>query len=145
VVTGVVVGIVVATAGSNRVVVTNIPTPNAADAAACRKLSTLLPETIGDGLHTRTVKPGSPLLHAWGTPAAVLRCGVGLPRDYDPTAIASEIDGILWYRNQVHDAVVFTTLNRTPKVSMAIPDHYRTSFDILVSLSSALKQATKGA
>jgi hypothetical protein len=125
------------------VVVTNVPTPDAAGAAACRKLSTLLPEAIGDGMHTRTVKPDSPLLHAWGTPAAVLRCGVGLPPNFNPTANATEIDKILWYSNPVQDAVVYTMLDRTPMVSVAIPDHYQNSFDILVSLSSALKQATK--
>jgi hypothetical protein len=145
VVTGAVVGIVVALSGSGAVVVTNVPTPDAAGAAACRKLSTLLPEAIGDGLHSRTVKPNSPLLHAWGTPAAVLRRGVGLPPNYDPTAGAGEIDHIVWYRTALRDATVFTAINRTPMVSVAIPNHYQSSFDILVSLSSVLKQATKPA
>ncbi len=125
--------------------VTNVPTPSKADLAACQKLARLLPATVGDGLKTRVVHPDSPLLHAWGTPAAVLRCGVGYPAHYDAAALPGVIDGIGWYSTEASDSVIFTTLDRLPRVSVAIPRKYPISFDILVSLSSALKQATTGA
>jgi hypothetical protein len=130
--------------GSEPVRVTNVPTPSKADFAACKKLSALLPATVGDGLKTRVVHPDSPLLHAWGTPAAVLRCGVGYPPHYDAAALPGVIDGIGWYSTEASDAVIFTTLDRLPRVSVAIPRKYPISFDILVSLSGALKQATTG-
>jgi hypothetical protein len=142
-VTALVIGLVVGSGGAPKVVVSNVPTPSAADAAACRSLQALLPESIGDGLHTRGVQPASPLLHAWGTPAAVLRCGVPRPASYSSNAIPGSIDGIGWYSEQVGDATVFTTLNRAPRVSVAVPKDYTIPFDLLVSLSPALKQATR--
>jgi hypothetical protein len=142
-ITALIIALVVGSGGAPKVVVTNVPTPSAADAAACRTLQGLLPESIGDGLHTRGVTPDSPLLHAWGTPAAVLRCGVPRPASYSSTAIPGSIDGIGWYSEQVGDATVFTTLNRSPRVSVALPKAYPIPFDLLVSLSPALKQATQ--
>jgi hypothetical protein len=126
---------------SEPVRVTNVPTPSAAETVACRKLSAILPATIGDGLKSRTVHPSSPLLHAWGTPAAVLRCGVGYPPNY-PSTGAGQIDGITWDSTDAKDAVIFTATGRVPRVSLAIPRNYQVSFDLLVSLSDALKKAT---
>ena len=123
--------------------VTNLPTPTAAEASACRKLAALLPATIGDGLKTRTVHPASPLLHAWGTPAAVLRCGVGYPPNYPSAGGAGLIDGISWVSTVASDAVFYTAVEREPRVSLAIPRHYPIAFDLLVSLSDPLKKATE--
>jgi hypothetical protein len=124
--------------------VTNLPTPSAADAAACQKLSDALPATIGDGLKTRTVTPSSPLLHAWGTPAVVLRCGVGYPPNFASSSQATEVSGILWVPTQTSDAVIYTAAYRFPRVSVAVPSHYSQSFDILTSLSDAVKRTTQG-
>lgn len=124
--------------------VTNIPTPSAADSAACRKLSGLLPKEIGDGLKPRTVHPASPLLHAWGTPAAVLRCGVGYPPNYPSTGGSAQIDGITWLPTPAQGATVFTAIDRVPRVSLAIPEHYQVTGDLLGSLSAAIKKATAG-
>jgi hypothetical protein len=124
--------------------VTNVPTPNAADAAACRKLSALLPATIGDGLKTRTVHPASPLLHAWGTPAAVLRCGVGYPPNFPSAGGAAQIDGVTWLPTSSEGATIYTAIDRLPRVSFAIPDHYQVAGDLLVSLTPAINRATTG-
>ncbi len=124
--------------------VTNVPTPDAADAAACRKLAGLLPKTIGDGLKARTVHPASPFLHAWGTPAAVLRCGVGYPPNFLSAAGAAQIDGVTWLPTPSEGATIYTTIDRLPRVSLAIPDHYQVAGDLLVSLSAALSKATTG-
>ncbi len=124
--------------------VTNVPTPNAADAAACRKLAALLPNTIGDGLKARTVHPASPLLHAWGTPAAVLRCGVGYPPNFPSAGGAAQVDGVTWLPTQSEGAIIYTAIDRQPRVSLAIPDHYQVAGDLLVSLSAAINKATTG-
>lgn len=124
--------------------VSNVPTPSRADEAACRRLADLLPATIGDGLKTRTVHPASPLLHAWGKPAAVLRCGVGYPPNLTADSAASEIDGVTWFNTPADDSVIFSTLDRVPRVSLAIPRTYPIPFDLLVSLSAAIRQATVG-
>jgi Protein of unknown function (DUF3515) len=124
--------------------VTNIPTPSAADAAACRKLSALLPATIGDGLKTRTVHPASPLLHAWGTPAAVLRCGVGYPPNFPSAGGAAQIDGVTWVSIAASGAVIYTAVDRLPRVSLAIPTRYQVAGDLLVSLAPAVNKATTG-
>jgi hypothetical protein len=124
--------------------VTNVPTPSAADAAACSRLSALLPATIGDGLKSRTVHPSSPLLHAWGTPAAVLRCGVGYPPNFPSTGGAAQVEGVTWVTTSASDATIYTAIDRLPRVSLAIPAHYQVAGDLLVSLSPALKKATTG-
>lgn len=124
--------------------VTNVPSPSAADAAACRQLSAALPSTIGDGLKTRKVRPNSPLLHAWGTPGVVLRCGVGYPPNFLTTSQGGVVDGILWFPTQTTDAVIYTSVDRVPRVSVAVPSHYSQSFDILSSLSNAVKARTEG-
>ena len=124
--------------------VTNVPTPDAADAAACRKLSALLPKTIGDGLKTRTVHPASPYLHAWGTPAAVLRCGVGFPPNFPSAGGAAQIDGVTWLPTPAQGATVYTAIDRLPRVSIAIPDHYQVTGDLLLSLSAAISKTTAG-
>jgi hypothetical protein len=124
--------------------VTDLPTPTAADAAACTKLSDALPATIGDGLKSRKVTPSSPLLHAWGTPGVVLRCGVGYPPNFATTSPGSEVGGVLWFPTQTSDAVIYTSVDRVPRVSVAVPSHYSQSFDILTSLSDAVSQTTAG-
>lgn len=107
-------------------------------------MSALLPSTIGDGLKTRTVHPSSPLLHAWGTPAAVLRCGVGYPPNFPSAGGAAQIDGVTWVSTAASDAVIYTAVDRLPRVSLAIPTRYQVAGDLLISLSPALKQATTG-
>jgi hypothetical protein len=124
--------------------VTNAPTPTAADAAACKKLSAALPSTIGDSLKARKVTPNSPFLHAWGTPGVVLRCGVGYPPNFLTTSQGGEVGGILWFPTQTAGAVVYTSVDRIPRVSVAVPSHYSQSFDILTSLSGAVKKTTAG-
>ncbi len=142
VITAVVVGLVVASGGAPKVAIGDVPTPSAADAAACRTLQAALPESISDGLPTRAVEPNSPLVHAWGTPAVVLRCGIERPASYDPAGVTSDINGILWYSADVGDATVFTTFRRTPRVSLAIPKSYEIPFDVLVSLTPTLTTGT---
>ncbi len=138
---GVVIGIL---RRDTAVRVRNVPSPTPAERTACEALSRALPATIGDGLRTRTVRPASPLLHAWGTPAAVLRCGVGYPPDFKADSMSGEIDGINWYATQASDAVIYTTVDREPRVSLSVPRHYSQAFDLLVSLTKALKATTAG-
>jgi hypothetical protein len=124
--------------------VTSLPTPTAAEATACTKLSDALPVTIGDGLKSRKVTPSGPLVHAWGTPGVVLRCGVGYPPNFVTTSLGGDVGGILWFPTQTADAVIYTTVDRVPRISVAVPSHYSQSFDILTSLSDAVKKTTDG-
>jgi hypothetical protein len=124
--------------------VTDPPVPSASDAVACNKLAVALPDTIGDGLKARKVTPSSPYLHAWGKPGVVLRCGVGYPPNFNSTSLTGTVDGIFWFPTQTGDAVIYTTVQRTPRVSVAVPSHYGQSFDLLTSLSQAIKATTIG-
>jgi hypothetical protein len=124
--------------------VTDPPAPSASEAAACRKLAAVLPATIGDGLKSRKVTPSSPYLHAWGSPGVVLRCGVGYPPNFNATSLTGTVDGIFWFPTQAADVVIYTTVQRTPRVSVAVPSHYSQSFDLLTSLSAAIKATTVG-
>jgi Protein of unknown function (DUF3515) len=124
---------------SGPVHVADLPTLSAADAAACQKLSQALPATIGDGLQRRRVTPSTRLAHAWGTPGVVMRCGVGYPPNFATSSQATEVNGVLWVPTQTSDAVIYTAAYRFPRVSVAVPSQYSQSFDILTSLSGAVK------
>jgi Protein of unknown function (DUF3515) len=124
--------------------VTELPSPSAADAAACKKLSDALPATIGDGLKSRKVTPASSLVHAWGTPGVVMRCGVGYPPNFATSSQATQVGGVVWIPTQISDAVVYTAAYQSPRVSVAVPSHYSQSFDILTSVSGAVRKTTQG-
>lgn len=88
--------------------------------------------------------PKSPLTAAWGKPAVVLRCGVGIPATYRPGVDLTVINNIGWFEDDRADEVVYTTITRTPRVALAIPRSHSSSFEILVDLSGAVGAHTTG-
>ncbi len=124
--------------------VSDVPTPDGQEARECAQLTADLPSTIGKGLEKRDVTPDSPLLAAWGKPAAVLRCGVGIPATYRPGTDLTIVNNIGWYGDDRADDVVYTTITREPRVAVAIPKVHRSSFEVLVDLSGALAKHTQG-
>ena len=61
------------------------PAPSGAAAYACAAMRGRLPDEV-DGATVTAVKPQSPFTGAWGSPAIVLRCGVGVPTALTPTS-----------------------------------------------------------
>ena len=133
-----------AACGSPVVQVGDVPAPEAQDVSDCTALTAALPKTIGNELEKRTVEPKSPLLAAWGKPAVVLRCGVGIPSTYRPGTDLTIVNNIGWFADTRADDVVYTTITREPRVSLAIPKAQASSFEILVDLAPSIARHTTG-
>lgn len=71
------------------------PSPQGAVAARCRALVAALPDGVVVGQHRRATSPSSPYTAAFGSPAATVRCGGGLPT-HDPTSTVEDVDGVGW-------------------------------------------------
>jgi hypothetical protein len=135
---------VLAACGTPPVQVGDVPTPDAEDASACRALAGDLPKTIGDKLQPRVVDPKSPYLAAWGKPAVVLRCGVGIPATYRAGDDLTVVNNIGWFEDDRATDVVYTTITRTPRIALAVPKAHKSSFEILVDLSASIGRHTVG-
>ncbi len=72
----------------------------------------------------------------------MLRCGVGYPPNLLSGAPAGQVDGIAWFSTDAGTAVIYTTVDREPRVSLAIPKRYQIAGDLLSSLSTAITQST---
>ncbi|HEX6338712.1 MAG TPA: DUF3515 domain-containing protein [Jiangellaceae bacterium] len=90
---------------------------------ACAPLLGDLPEVVSDAV-TRDVEPAELPVAAWGQPPIVLRCGVGLPPEYQPDAVLTEIDGVAWFPVEGVGGQFFATVDREPIVEVAVPDDY---------------------
>lgn len=106
-----------------------------------------LPHQVND--QTRVATTGTGYAAAWGDPAIVLRCGVGIPAGYTQISGCSTVNGIDWFMppGQVSDngsEVVFTTLFRKPGIEVIIPAHYRPQgpSNVLVDITAAVRAHT---
>lgn len=113
----------------------------------CAHLNTLLPGRL-ESLGSRVVEPHSPLTHAWGDPAVVLRCGVARPAGYSPkSSETTVVNGVTWFQQIGKDTVTWTALrparSGVPEVDVAltIPTHYAEQGAFLVDLATPLKAA----
>ncbi|MFI1578734.1 DUF3515 domain-containing protein [Embleya sp. NPDC020630] len=135
--------------GSGRIEVTApTPAPGAAT-EACRALHDALPSKVMNA-GPREVSPKSPLIAAWGDPAIVLRCGVGLPasmRVIDPTKVNSEpadsveVNGVTWTFSKYADGVRFTTVYRRANVEVSVPKKFAEPAAPLVDVADAVSRA----
>jgi hypothetical protein len=117
----------------------NPPTPGRAAAAQCARLAAGLPATI-EGLSTRATRPASPLTHAWGNPAVVLRCGVGRPPGIAGSQIL-RVNGVRWFRQPAAGSVTWTALRPHADVALTLATSYDNQAAFLVDLAAPLKRA----
>ncbi len=128
-----------------------VPRPTAAQAALCGALHRRLPARV-DGARRGTARPVSDLTAVWGSPAIVLRCGVPRPaeltpgnRDYDPTALGVQVDGVGWLPHKLSGGGVrCVTTSRKAFVEVTLPSRYTGRYeDIsgLADLSSAIRRS----
>lgn len=124
-----------------------VPPPRVAaeNQAACRALVAALPDELTG--HSRRDTSDRVYSAAWGDPPIVLRCGVGVPAEYDKFAACQVIHGIGWFvpdatfADQRADAVM-TTVDRDPRVEVTVPASLRPPVDVLVDLAPLIKRHT---
>nr|WP_281363361.1 DUF3515 family protein [Nocardioides perillae] len=116
-----------------------------ADAAACADLLAALPDTLGD-LERRDVEPAAARGAAWGDPAVVLTCGVGVPEGFDAFSPCEEADGVGWYAAPVaayEDPtadVVLTTVTAEPRLRLEVPGSQRPPAGYLSRLAPLVRE-----
>jgi hypothetical protein len=119
---------------------------SADDQAVCQRLVDALPDTVA-GQSRRKTQPAAALGGAWGDPAIIAQCGVGVPPDFSKTAACTEADGVGWFvpASQVDDQsadVVMSTAGYRPVLQVTVPAHYRPSglAAAMVELAPMVKQ-----
>jgi hypothetical protein len=117
------------------------PNPTPVVGELCSHLSNLLPEQL-ESLRPRVISPRSPLVHAWGDPAIVLSCGVGVPAGYSPTSSATTVvNGVRWFQQPGPKMVVWTALRPGVNVRLVVPTSYLDQGSFLVDLAGPLTAA----
>jgi hypothetical protein len=123
------------------------PTPIGSVAEHCARLADLLPQRL-EALRPRVTSPRSGLVHAWGSPAVILTCGVGAPAGYSPTSSeTTAVDGVRWFQQTGSSLVTWTALRpgvhpkMTINVQLVVPTHYKAQGPFLIDLAKPLKQA----
>jgi hypothetical protein len=119
---------------------------SASDQRACRALVDDVPHRVSE--RPRRETKGGDLGAAWGDPAIVLTCGVGVPDGYRPTSACQRANGVDWFvpEDQITDQsklVVMTTIGRKPRVEVVVPAEYRPPTATMVDLADAIKKHTK--
>ena len=107
------------------------PDLSGADAAACKAFVADLPDTL-DGKERVDVTGDTAYGAAWGDPAIVLTCGVGVPDGLTDSSTCVQMDTTGWF---VPDRVLLsdddsldvttTELNYRPRVELVVPGDYR--------------------
>jgi hypothetical protein len=126
-----------------------VPTPSPQIVEHCASLGNKLPLRL-ESLKPRVISPRSPLVHAWGSPAVILRCGVPKPPGYSTTsAETTDVNGVQWFQviDDKNDQVVWTAVR--PGVSpgqhifvdLTVPTHYQAQGAFLVDLAGPIKAA----
>jgi hypothetical protein len=129
----------------------SIPTlrMTASDQARCQRLVNALPTKVADQSPRKT-QPAAALAGAWGDPAIVAQCGVGVPADFTRTAGCQEADGVGWFipQDQVDDQsadVTMATAGYRPVVQVTVPASYRPNglAAAMVELAPMVKDYTR--
>jgi hypothetical protein len=127
------------------------PQPGPADAAACARLIAALPGSIDTGVPTVATSPVSPLTKAYGKRSApvVVRCGVGLPKGFQPTSQLLVLDPgagpVGWFDVTRGTTTVLTAVRRTPHVELTIPSIYRADVvlgNVSITIGKTLPRGT---
>jgi len=114
------------------------PSPANAVRVACSRLVDHLPDQL-DNLNSRLVSPRSPLVHAWGSRAVVLRCGVPVPAGYDANSPSTAaVNGVSWFQQVYGNRVVWTAVRKTANVELTVPTSYDAQGGFLVDIGAAV-------
>jgi hypothetical protein len=110
------------------------PDLSAADAAACRDFVAQLPDEMA-GQDRREVTGDTEYGAAWGDPAIVVTCGVGVPAGFADDSTCVSVNKTGWFvPDEVFDDmfsgdettdVRSTELNYRPRIEMFLPGRYR--------------------
>jgi hypothetical protein len=121
----------------------------AGDQAVCQRVTDALPTSLAEQSRRKT-QPAEALGGAWGDPAIVVQCGVGVPADFSKSSGCQQADGVGWFipDSQVNDAsadVVMSTAGYRPVLQVTVPAAYRPNglAAAMVELAPMVKDYTR--
>jgi hypothetical protein len=82
--------------------------------------------------------PGQDLVAAWGNPAIILRCGVGLPGAFRATSELAVVNGVDWFPERLSNGYLFTTIGREVGVELTVPADYAPEVNPLADLATTV-------
>jgi hypothetical protein len=129
---------VLSLAGCGGAVQVEPPVPDGPAAAACRRLSELLPRTL-DGAGRVESSPESPYVAVWGEAKIALRCGVPRPAAMRSTDRLAEINGVGWFADP-RLKTLFTAITGTGYVEVTVSLEHVPG-EVLAELSGPIKTA----
>jgi hypothetical protein len=117
------------TACADEPVTLESPPVSAEDYETCTSFLDDLPGKLA-GEERRKVNPAAALGRAWGDPPIVVRCGVGVPEEFDQFAHCEVANEVGWFvpEDQVADQnadAVYTAVGYRPVVAVDLPHEYR--------------------
>lgn len=120
------------------------PDVDAKTTRACHDFLDALPEKLS-GESRVEVEPSDALGMAWGDPAIVVTCGVGVPEEFTRFSACWEANGVGWFSpdDQVEDPtadITLTTIGWTPGVEIRLPGELRPPDGVVVPIGTAVKQ-----
>ena len=122
------------------------PTLSAADAQACRDFVADLPATLGGEDQVETTGDTA-YGAAWGDPAIVLTCGVGVPDEFNQGSACLLVSKVGWFVPPEQEAdqdadVLLTAVGYSPRISLLVPadDRGSTSAAALADLAGPVKR-----
>jgi hypothetical protein len=116
------------------------PTPNGAVRETCARLVNYQPPKL-DGKDSRVTDPRTPLVHVWGDPPIVMRCGVATPPGYDPSsALTATVNGVRWFQHNNGDVVTWTAVRSSANIELNVPKTYEGQGGFLVELAESIKK-----
>ncbi len=114
-----------ATPAARPVAIAAAPAPQA-DGAACRALTNVLPDVMGDYHRARAVEPVPAGAAAWqaGTEAepVILRCGLDRPDEFVASSPLQVVDEVEWFRISGDGRTTWVTVDRPAYVALTLPD-----------------------
>lgn len=133
-------------AASGCAVGVDAPDVSPATREACARFIAKVPDRVADQAARQVDQPDQGA--AWGDPAITLRCGVGTPEGFTPTATCQEVNGVGWYIPQDQldsspETFTITTIGRSPRIELTVPKAYLPPAAVLVDLAPAVKSGTR--
>ena len=122
------------------------PDADAAIRSACKRYVAAVPDRMADQAQRDVddAERGA----AWGDPAIVLTCGVGEPEGFTRVSACQNWNGVDWYvpADEFGDRpvdVTMTTVGRSPRIRVRVPEDYWPPTSVMVDLASSVKAHTR--
>ena len=114
-----------ATPAPQPVAIAAAPAPKAQD-AACQRLMTALPDTLGDYHRAVAVAPVPAGAAAWqagaGEDPVIVRCGLERPDDFVTSSPLQGVDDVEWFRIAGDGRTTWVAVDRPVYVALTLPD-----------------------